>query len=226
MDNISPNASSLSGDDDNNLLYENGTYITCRNASDSFYLCQVLQNVYTYTKIISIRWCTPVDEDGDNTKISTKTIFKFDYKDKLDPNTILMNIPDIIHHKNDDTVSLKKQHIVDTKRLLEKSIRNESLSSDDMMDLSTEHQYSKKKQLNHIHFPSSNESDSSSSTELPIEISSKSTKRKKVLDKKKTRKEPAKKRQRTKDISELSDGENESVKPKKKRISFNRNNSN
>jgi len=222
MDNIS-----LS-DNDDNLLYENGTFITCRNAFDSFYLCQVLQNVYTDTKTINIRWCSPVDENGDDTKINTKTKFKFVYKDKLDPNTILMNIPDIIYHKNDDTVSLKKQHIVDTKRLLEKSIRDKSLSSDDMMDLSTEHQCtsSKKKQPAHIHFPSSGENDSSSSSESPVQISSKSIKRKKVLDKKKSRKQPAKKRQRTKDISELSDNENEPVKPKKKRIYFNRNNSN
>jgi hypothetical protein len=107
-----------------------------------------------------------------------------------------MSIPDIIYN-NDETMSLKKQHIVDTNRLLQKSIRGVSLSSEDMMDLSTEHQRPSptKKIPKHIHFESSSESESSSSSQSPTRYS-KSNKRKKVSDTKKSRKQPAKKRAR------------------------------
>jgi hypothetical protein len=116
---------------------------------------------------------------------------------------------------------LKKQHIVDTKRFLEKSIRGESFSSDDMMDLSTEHQRPTRKMLKqHIHFDSNSESENSSSSQSTTPISSKNNKRKKTSDTKKSRKQPAKKRQRKTNISELSEGENKTTKSKKKSISF------
>jgi len=211
---------SSADDNDDDLLYENGTFVTCRNSSDSFYLCQVLQNVYTYTKSIRIRWCSVIGENGDDTNISIKTKFKLDYTDKLHRNTILMNVPDPIEHP-DNTISLKKEHLVDTKRLLEKSIRGESISSDDMMDLSTEHQRPTKKlpaSSFHIHFESSNESDTSAGSQSTISVFPKSNKRKKTVNQKKSRKQPAKRQRRTKASSEVSDKETKPVKPKKKRM--------
>lgn len=222
MDNKPLDLILSSSDDNADLLYETETFVTCRNSSDTFYLCQILHHVYTFTKSIHIQWYSPIDADGDDTKITINTRLKPVYKDKLDPDTILLSIDDIIHHEDDNTVSLKKQHIVDTKRLLLKSIRGESISSDDMMDLSTEHQNRsvKKKIAKHIRFDSSNESDSSPSSESSVLVSSKSKKRKKISEKKKPRKQPVKKRQRTKGSSEISDDDKKPVKPKKKSINF------
>jgi hypothetical protein len=196
----SSSSSSSSPTDDDNLLYKNQTFVTCRSPSDLFYLCQVLHDVYTNTKRIRIRWCSVIGEDGDDTKISINTRFKLSYVDALDPNTILTSITDVIDH-GDNTISLKKGDIVETKRLLEKSIRGEALSSDDMMDLSTEHQKlsakTSKKMLKHIHFESSPNSDSSSDSPSPTTFSRQSNKRKIVTpDKKPSRKQPAKKRAR------------------------------
>jgi hypothetical protein len=200
---------------DDDLLYEEGAFVTCRNSSDTFYLCQVLQNVYIYTKNIRIRWCSVIGEKGDDTKISIHTKFKLDYTDKLNPNTILMDIPDLVKNP-DGTFSLKKQHIVDTKRLLEKSIMGESLSSDDIMDLSTEHERPTQKSSapSHIHFDSSSgSSDTSASSVAP-----KNSKRKKTVRPKQSRKQPAKRQRRAKASSEVSDEEAKPVKPKKKRM--------
>lgn len=203
-------------DDKSDLLYQKGTFVTCRSASDTFYLCQVLQDVYAKTKSIRIRWCVVLGEDGDDTQISIKTLFQLDYMDHLDPETILLDIPDPIIH-DDDTISLKKQHIVDTKRLLEKSIHNELSSPDDMMDLSTEHppKTRKKKTANHLRFDSDDESDQSASSASTIPITSKSNKRKKVAKEKKTPRKPAKRQRRTKNVT---DGEDKPTKPKKKRM--------
>jgi hypothetical protein len=192
----SSSSSSSSSSEDENLLYKNQTFVTCRSPSDSFYLCRVLQDVNTHTKRIRIRWCSVVGEDGDDTQISINTRFKLSYVDVLDPHTILTAITDIIEH-NDGTLSLKKGDIVETKRLLEKSIRGDTLSSDDMMDLSTEHQSSSKpKPKKHIHFASSGENDSSSDSQSPTTSSAESKKRKMTSDKKTSRKQPVKKRAR------------------------------
>ena len=191
---------------------------------NTFYLCQVLQNVYAYTKNIRIRWCSVVGEKGDATTISIHTKFKLDYTDKLNPNTILMDIPDLVKNP-DGTFSLKKQHIVDSKRLLEKSIQGESLSSDDMMDLSTENQRPTKKSSgpSHIHFNSGSSSDTSASSQSSSVVAPKSNKRKKAARPKQPRKQPAKRQKRAKASSEVEDEEEEEeakpVKPKKKRMS-------
>lgn len=187
-------ASSFSEEDDDNndLLFKNNTFVTCRSPADSFYLCQVLQDVYSSTKIVRIRWCSIVN-GNDDTKIGTKTSFKLDYKDKLDPEAILLGIENVIHH-DDNTISLKKQDIVETKRLLEKSIHGESLSSDDMMDLSTE-DFPKQKPSSHLYFESSDANDSSTSSSEASTVSLPTTKkRKRPLNKQKSRKQPVKKR--------------------------------
>ncbi|CAF3723197.1 unnamed protein product [Rotaria sp. Silwood1] len=126
------NQNRLDEDDDDdstseseNVTHKSKTFIICRSLANSFYLCQTLQNVYNYTKEICIRWCSLVDEN---------TYFKLDYEDKLDPHTILTEIPNVIHHA-DKTISLKKQDIIETNRLLEKSITGESISSDEFFNL-------------------------------------------------------------------------------------------
>ncbi|CAF3795485.1 unnamed protein product [Adineta steineri] len=219
-DSISTVSKNSSSDDDD-ILYENETFVTCRNPSDGFYLCQILQDVYKHTKKISIRWCSVIGEKGDDTEISIRTRFNLTYMDKLDPCTILYIIPNIIHHE-DDTLALKKQDIVETKRLLQKSIHGESLSSDDMMDLSTEHSSSKKKSEKHIHFKSNSEESNSSASSTESVPTNK--KRKIRSNTKKSRKQPPKKRvrktpvKRTTDASESSDNdENEDDTPKKKK---------
>ena len=182
-------------DNDKDIIFENETFVTCRSPTDSFYLGQVLQDVTSDTKKIRIRWCSVVGGNDDTVKIGVNTRFKLDYIDKLDPDTILMSIPNIIYH-DDDTISLKKEDIVDTKRLLLKSIRGESLSSDDMMDLSTEAHH-KKKTSSHIFFQSSSDSDTNSSSSQSSALYSPTTKKRKLRPKKsRSRKQPAKKRAR------------------------------
>lgn len=58
--------------------------------------------------------------------IDENTKFRFDYEDTLDPQTILTAIPDIIRHP-DKTLSLRKNDIFETNRLLEKSIKGEPI---------------------------------------------------------------------------------------------------
>lgn len=127
-------SSSSSSSDLQTLLYSNRTFITCRSPSDSFFLCQVLQDVYNDTKKFRIRWCSRTNGDDDDTDINENTRFIVDYEDTLDPQTILTGIPNVIRHP-DKTVSLKKQDIIETKRLLEKSIKGETPSSEEPMDL-------------------------------------------------------------------------------------------
>ena len=123
----SSSSSSTSSNERETLLYSNKTFITCRSPSDSFFLCQILQNVYNSTKRIPIRWCSLANgNDDDETKIDENTRFKLDYKDTLHPNTILIEIQNVIHHP-DKTISLKKQDIIETNRLLKKSIKGESV---------------------------------------------------------------------------------------------------
>ncbi|UJR19473.1 hypothetical protein I4U23_022604 [Adineta vaga] len=103
------------------LLYRKKTFLTCRSPADSFYLCQVLENVFNHTKRIRIRWCSFVDENGDEKNIDENTRFKLDYEDILVPQTILTGIEYVIHYA-DKTISLRKNDIIEIKRLLRKSI--------------------------------------------------------------------------------------------------------
>ena len=182
-------------DDDDDLLYASKTFVTCRSPSDTFYLCQVLQNVYTYTKKIPIRWCSVIGEDGDDTKISISTRFKLSYTDTLDPNAILTDVTSVLRHDG-GVISMKKQDIVESKRLLEKSIRGDAVSSDDLMDLTAEDPPVKKSTLRHIHFASSDKDSSSSASESSAVSIPQSKKRKMGSTKKKSRKRPPPKRAR------------------------------
>lgn len=119
------------------MLYSNRTFITCRSPGDSFFLCQVLQDVFNDTKKFRIRWYARTDGKDDEAPIDEHTHFRMDFDDTLDPHTILTGIPDIIRHP-DKTLTLSKQHIFETKRLLDKSIKGESSTSDEPMDLSAE----------------------------------------------------------------------------------------
>ena len=122
----SSSSSSDSSIDHQTLLYSNKTFVTCRSPSNSFFLCQVLQNVYHSTKNIRIRWCSLTNgDDDDEAIIDENTRFKLDYKDTLQLETIIMEIPNVIHH-SDKTISLQKQDILKTNRLLTKSIKGES----------------------------------------------------------------------------------------------------
>ncbi len=103
------------------LLYTKKSFLTCRSPANSFFLCQILQNIYNDTEQIPIRWCSLVDENSDETKIDENTHFKFDYEDILDINTILMEIKHVVHHA-DNSISLKKQDIIETNRLLDESM--------------------------------------------------------------------------------------------------------
>jgi hypothetical protein len=183
----STSSSSSSSADLRTLLYTNRTFITCRSPSDSFFLCQVLQDVYNDTKKIRIRWCSRTDGNDDETEINEHTHFKIDYEDTLDPHTILTGIPDVIHH-SDKTVSLKKQHIIETKRLLEKSIKGETPSSDEPMDLTTENNNNNKT-------TERTQLDSSDDDSLAIRQSPPKLKKRKIPSEN-TRKQPPKKRAR------------------------------
>lgn len=122
----SSSSSSDSSIDHQTLLYSNKTFVTCRSPSNSFFLCQILQNVYHSTKNIRIRWCSLTDaDDDDEVTIDENSRFKLDYKDTLQPETIVMEIRNVIHH-SDKTLSLQKQDILKTNRLLKKSIKGES----------------------------------------------------------------------------------------------------
>jgi hypothetical protein len=137
LNKILQSSSSSSSADIRTLLYSNRTFITCRSPNDSFFLCQVLQDVYNDTKTFRIRWYARLDGKEDEAEIDENTHFQMDYEDTLDPHTILTGIPSIVRHP-DRTISLKKQHIIETKRLLDKSIRGNTSASDEPMDLTTE----------------------------------------------------------------------------------------
>lgn len=168
-------------------------------------MCQLQQNVYDLEKNVRIRWCSILDEDGDDTFIDINTLFQLSYWDTLDPNSILLEIPEVVNHGT-KTFSLRKRDIVETKRLLKQSIKSEtgeSDESDDMMDLSTEPSATKKKRgatgkgKKHIHFSSSDdESDDDSSSGQEVPVKAKAKKRKTPSKSKKAPKEPAKKRVR------------------------------
>jgi hypothetical protein len=183
---ISSSSSSSSSSDLRTLLYTNRTFITCRSPGDSFFLCQVLQDVYNDTQKIRIRWCSRTDGNDDETEITENTHFQVDYDDTLDPHTILTGIPSVIRH-SDQTISLKKQYIIETKRLLEKSIKGETPSSDEPMDLTTENTLSTIGKLQ----PDSSDDDDS----LAIRKTTPKTKKRKILSES-TRKQPPKKRAR------------------------------
>lgn len=138
---IQSSSSSSSSSDVRTLLYSNRTFITCRSPGDSFFLCQVLQDVYNDTKRFRIRWCARTDGKDDEAPIDENTHFQMDFDDTLDPQTILTGIPDVIRH-SDKTLSLSKQHIFETHRLLEKSIKGETSAStspsDEPMDLTAD----------------------------------------------------------------------------------------
>ncbi|CAF1574984.1 unnamed protein product [Rotaria sp. Silwood1] len=110
---------------DNTLIYSNKTFLTCRSPTNSFFLCQTLQNVYSDTKQIHIRWYSFVDENQNENKVDENTHFKESYHDKIEIETILTGIESVIHH-SDKTITLQKQDIIETNRLLQKSIKGES----------------------------------------------------------------------------------------------------
>jgi hypothetical protein len=185
LQKILTSTSSSSSADIRTLLYSNRTFITCRSPSDSFFLCQVLQDVYNDTKKFRIRWCSRADgNDDDEAEIDENTHFKIDYEDTLDPNTILTGIPSVIRH-SDKTISLEKQDIIETKRLLEKSIKGETPSSDEPMDLTKENNNKTTEKI---------QSDSSDDS-LAIRPTIPKTKKRKIPSEN-TRKQPPKKRAR------------------------------
>ncbi|CAF0863254.1 unnamed protein product [Adineta ricciae] len=214
----SVSSSSSAGSDIRTLLYSNRTFITVRSPVDSFFLCQVLQDVYNDTRKIRIRWCASADGKGDDAEIDENTRFKFEYEDTLEPQTILTGIPDIIRHA-DKTMSLRKQDIFETKRLLEKSIKGESPSTDEPMDLTTE---------NYDKTFEKAQSDSSDDNSVTKKTLPKPKKRKispnsprKQIVKKRARKTsgesttPSLKRQKTLNINEIVDDEEQTPKAKK-----------
>ena len=240
-DASSSSSSSSSSGDVRTLLYANRTFLTCRSPADSFFLCQALQDVYNNTAKLRIRWCSLADENGDETKIDESTHFKFDYEDTIELQTVLTGIPNVIRHP-DKTLTLKKQDIFETNRQLQKSINEQSASSEEPMDLTAEDPPKKRTMIE------SSDDDDDDDDSLAIKSSTpKSNKRKSSGDsprkqppKKRVRKttgEPAarelyslffirsslvrfsrlaiRKRRRTKDIAEITDGEEKSVQPKR-----------
>ncbi|CAF2691907.1 unnamed protein product [Rotaria sp. Silwood2] len=195
-------SSSTSSIDDRTLLYSNKTFITCRNPTNSFYLCQVLQNVYNNTKEIRIRWCSLADENDDETKIDENTHFKLDYEDKLDLHTILTDIPNVVHHP-DKTISLTKQDIIETNSLLEKSIKAELTSSDESIDSNID----------------DNLTNQSSNPKIRKQkITSDNAKKQSIRKRRRiisSEAAPVRKRRRTKDIDEVIEGEKKVVKRKR-----------
>ncbi|CAF3833248.1 unnamed protein product [Rotaria sordida] len=107
---------------ENTLIYSNKTFLTCRSPTNSFFLCQTLQNVYSDTKQIRIRWYSFADENQDENRIDENTHFKESYQDKLDIDTILTGIESVNRHF-DKTITLHEQDISETKHLLQKSIK-------------------------------------------------------------------------------------------------------
>jgi hypothetical protein len=217
--------SSSSSADIRTLLYSNRTFITCRSPTDSFFLCQVLQDVYNDTKKFRIRWCSRTDGKGDEAEIDENTHFQIDYEDTLNPQTILTGIPNVIRHA-DKTVSLKKQDIFETKRLLEKSIKGEASTSDEPMDLTTENDI---KTIGKIESDSSDDDSLAIRRTTPPPPPSPKKIKKRKLPAENTRKQPPKKRARktsgeaipilkrqvTKDINEISDVEKTTKKTKR-----------
>jgi hypothetical protein len=184
--------SSSSSADIRTLLYSNRTFITCRSPTDSFFLCQVLQDVYNDTKKFRIRWCSRTDGKGDEAEIDENTHFQIDYEDTLNPQTILTGIPNVIRHA-DKTISLKKQDIFETKRLLEKSIKGEASTSDEPMDLTTENDI---KTIGKIESDSSDDDSLAIRRTTPPPPPSPKKIKKRKLPAENTRKQPPKKRAR------------------------------
>lgn len=116
-------SSSSSSDDVQTALYRKKAFVTCRSPSDSFFVCQLLQNIYEDTAQIRIRWCSFTDPNTDEQKIDENTRFKLDYDDVLDIETILMQLKYVIHY-DDKTLTLRKKDIIETYNLLEKSIHS------------------------------------------------------------------------------------------------------
>jgi hypothetical protein len=172
------------------LLYSNRTFITCRSPSDSFFLCQVLQDVFNDTKKFRIRWCSLAEGNDEDTIIDENTHFKLDYEDTLDPHTILTGIPSVIRH-TDKTVSLNKQDIIETRRLLEKSVKGEAPSSDEPMDLTTENNKTTKK----VQSDSSDDDDSLMIRKTPPPPPPQKSQKRKITSEN-TKKQPVKKRAR------------------------------
>ncbi|CAF3062725.1 unnamed protein product [Rotaria sp. Silwood2] len=110
---------------ENTLIYSNKTFLTCRSPTNSFFLCQTLQNVYRDTQQIRIRWYSFVDENQDENKVDENTYFKESYPDTIEIETILTAI-ETVNRYSDKTITLHKQDIVKTKSLLQKSIKAES----------------------------------------------------------------------------------------------------
>ena len=224
---------SSSSEDRHAPLYENRTFVTCRNPTDAFFLCQVLQNVYSDTQRIRIRWCALVDENGDENNVDENTRFKLDYEDTLDLQTILTGIPNIIRHP-DRTLSLRKQDIFETNRLLEKSIKGESISSDEPMEVAKDKETTEPAIDRDLYENSSGEDSLAiSSATLKGQKRTKTTTSQQKKRVRLTSGEAARKwwrvmpsrshllllairkRRRTKDVNEVTEGENETSKPKR-----------
>lgn len=229
MSRSSSSSSSSSSEEESDVLYKRKTFVTCRNDYNSFYLCQLVQPALVDAVQVPVRWCSVVGEQGDDTKISTTTRFKLDYKDVISPSTILTKVSNIVYNI-DNTMSLTKSDIDKTKRLLNNSGDDDSSSSeDDQMDASNGDQQMKKKTsfkyVKTTDKSDANSSDSESSAENPSETKKrkrapKKTKSSKQPAKKGTRKSPgnAAKKRKTKGNSEKSGDENGSSKSKKKGI--------
>lgn len=106
-------------------IYGKHTFLTCRSPTDSFYLCQTLDDVYDDATQVRIQWYSFVDENHDENDIDEKTHFKLSYQDVLDIHTILAEIPSVITHPH-QRVTLKKKDITRTRHLLKESIKAES----------------------------------------------------------------------------------------------------
>lgn len=107
------------------LIFSKKIFLTCRSPTNSFFICQTLQNVYSNTKQIRIQWYSFADENQDESKIDENTHFKLSYQDKLDVDTILTGISNVVVHP-DKTITLNKQDVIVTKRLLRNSIKVDS----------------------------------------------------------------------------------------------------
>ncbi|CAF0899034.1 unnamed protein product [Didymodactylos carnosus] len=152
------------------VIYRAKTYVTCRSPDDSFFVCQVLHNVYRDTKKIKILWLSSVGGDNqDNQSINENTRFKLDFVDWLDPHTVLTGIVKVKRH-NDRTISLRKEDIAETKRLLQKSINGEPLSSSDDSQLDSEDENNEMKSTSKIDNKQDDDWSSNSDEERKIPV--------------------------------------------------------
>ena len=126
------------------LLFHNKNYLTVRNETGGFFLCQAVEKIYDDSKTCKIQW---LEEAGENK-------YKLGYVDRVDPLTIItkVNVRQLPKTAGNTLYEIVEEDLKKVNDLLEKALKEGGITVEFDSDESSEEEDKAKKALENKEF--------------------------------------------------------------------------